>query len=489
MKRAGYLLILLVGVGLGLVFSFRSGAGQSDAAKQPSSETAQRPFGLAGDGLTDDTERLERAVNDGVGSLHLPRGNYRITRPIVVDLDRAGVTSFTSDGTARIVMAGPGPALRFVGTHAGTADPKTVRSNVWERERTPMVDRIEIVGDHEEADGIEAEGTMQLTVSGVVLRRLRHGIRLVKRNRNVIISACHIYENRGVGVYYDQVNLHQSNIVGCHISYCDGGGVVVRGGDVRNVHIGACDIEGCMSADGPSTANILFDSAGGSLAEAAITGCTIQHGEKGNEGANIRILGLGSNANRPAAAPQWGHITISGNVLSDVQHNIDIDNARGVTIVGNTFWMAYQHNLRVANSQQIVLGANVFERNPAYAYGTSLDCRNAILFRDCRDCTLNGLHVHHVYKSDAAVTLENCRRFNMTGCSIVDSEGIGLLWKNVSDSRLSDCHIVSDLPRDKTRPSLRVVGGSGNQIANNLLDAPFEIPEASATLTGNESSR
>ena len=49
----------------------------------------------------------------------------------------------------------------------------------------------------------------------------------------MLITDCHIYENRGIGIYYDNVNLHQSNINGCHISYCSGGGVVVRGGDVR----------------------------------------------------------------------------------------------------------------------------------------------------------------------------------------------------------------------------------------------------------------
>ena len=37
------------------------------------------------------------------------------------------------------------------------------------------------------------------------------------------------------------------------------------------------DIEGCQSKDGPPTANVLIDCTGGSTAEVAITGCTIQH--------------------------------------------------------------------------------------------------------------------------------------------------------------------------------------------------------------------
>lgn len=482
MTRIVSLVVLIAGIGLGLLLSMKPGAGEQAKDK------LALPFGLTGDGKADDTEKLQAAVNSGAGSIHLPKGTYRITKPIVVDLDRVGFTAFTGDGTARIVMAGAGPAIKFIGTHGGTADPKTVKPEVWERQRTPMVEGLEIVGDHAEADGIEAEGTMQLTVSRTVIRQCRYGIHLVKRNRNVLISACHIYQNRGIGIYYDHVNLHQSNIVGCHISYCDGGGVVTRGGEVRNVQIGTCDIESCMSADGPSTANVLFDSTDGSLAEAAITGCTIQHNDKGKDSANIRIIGKGADLRKKGPA-QWGHITIGDNVLSDVQHNIDIENARGVTITGNTFWMAYQYNLRVKNSQQIVVGPNAFERNPGYSYGTSLNCQNAILFQDCHDCTLTGLHIHNIYKVPAAVAMENCRRFNVTNCSILDCEGVGLLWKDVSNSRLSDCMIVSDLPRNKSAASLKVVGGKGNQFVDNLLMEPFEIPKDSGTATGNSAAR
>ena len=50
------------------------------------------------------------------------------SKTLQVELDRVGPTSIVADGPARIVMAGPGPAVRFVGTHQGTASPATVRS-------------------------------------------------------------------------------------------------------------------------------------------------------------------------------------------------------------------------------------------------------------------------------------------------------------------------------------------------------------------------
>ena len=430
-------------------------------------------YGVIGDGRVDDTAAIQKAVS-GMGGVHFPRGVYRITAPIVVDLNTVGPVAFTSDGTATLLMAGPGPAIKFVGTHAGTADPKTVKSNVWDRQRTPRVEGLAIVGGHPDADGIEADGTMQLTVRGATIRNCRHGIHLVGRNRNVLVSACHIYENRGVGVYLDDVDLHQTNVVGCHISYCAGGGIVTRGGGVRNVQIGTCDIEGCMAEDGPPTANVLIDSTGGSTAEVAITGCTIQHANVPGS-ANVRVVGTGRPA-RGADAPKWGHVTIGNNVFSDVAVNVDLKDCRGVTITGNTFWMGYEYNLRAVGCEQLVVGPNAFERNPAYDYGTSTTTRNALVFDDCRDSTLTGLHVHGAKNADAAVVLADCERVNVTGCTLLDCEGVAMLMRNPKNCRVSDCLIRHDGPTGKESATLVVEGGAGNLFADNLLGRPAVVP-------------
>jgi hypothetical protein len=52
----------------------------------------------------------------------------------------------------------------------------------------PAVDGLAIRGDHPEAIGIQAAGTMQLTVTRTHIRGAQHGIHLVENNRNVIIS-------------------------------------------------------------------------------------------------------------------------------------------------------------------------------------------------------------------------------------------------------------------------------------------------------------
>ncbi len=442
-------------------------------------------FGAVGDGAADDTAALQKAVDAGTGDVRLPRGVYRITKPIVVDLDKVGFTSVSGSGTARIVMAGPGPALKFVGTHVGTADPKTLKPNVWQRQRMPMVDGIEIVGAHEKAVGIEAVGAMQLTVTRVLVRDALHGIHLRKRNRNVIVSNCHLYKNRGVGIYLDAVNLHQINVSCCHISYNGGGGIVVRDSGLCNLQISGCDIEANMSPGGPPTANVWINTAGGSRASAEITivGCTIQHTHAAPNSANIRFTGTDLKDRREADRV-WGNVTIADNVLSDAQFNVDLRNTRGVSIVGNTFWRGFQYNLRVEESSNIVIGPNIFDRNPKYYWGGKRE-RNALLIRNCTDCTLTGLHINGTLATDAGLVIENCRRLNVTNCTILDCENAGMLLKNVTHCRVSDCLIRNDLPDAEGWISLQTVGGCGNMIVNNLLGGPLQVDPEAARLSGN----
>ncbi|WP_425617689.1 right-handed parallel beta-helix repeat-containing protein [Anatilimnocola sp. NA78] len=439
-----------------------------------------RPFGLSGDGQTDDSPALQRAVDRSTGAIVLPAGIYLLKKTVTIDLARVGFTSLDGQGVATLKMVGEGPALRFVGTHGGTAAPESVKPGVWQNERTPLVRDLEIIGpktpdDTTVGDGIEANGTMQISLRGVVIRHLRHAVRLVNRNRNVLIDGCHFYENSGIGVYYDHVNLHQSNISASHISYCRQGGIVNRGGDVRNIHISGCDIEGNMADQGTS-ANILLDSTGGSVAEVAIVGCTIQHGAKCPNGANIRVLGPGIvSRNGEDIKFQCGNITIADNVFSDVQTNIELRQARGVTITGNTFWQGYKHNLDIENCTQLVIGNNVLERNPLYGYTTEAD--NTCVIRQCTDCTINGLHLHHAISSAAGLLIEDCRRMNITNCTLLDCQGAGLMLKNVSDSRVSDCLIRDDLKPESRSQPLIVSGGKGNMIVDNRLVGKVSIDD------------
>ncbi|MCG8652813.1 MAG: right-handed parallel beta-helix repeat-containing protein [Pirellulales bacterium] len=428
---------LCLAVGLGIAHWF-------GLLLSPNAVAQESPAGLVGDGVADDTAAIQRFIDSKGGVLRLPKGIYRITQPIVVDLDQVTNTSITGDGVARVVMDGPGPALRFVGTHQGTASPKTFERRVWNRQHAPMVDGLDIVGHHPDASGIEATGTMQLTLTRVVVRECLHGIRLTGRNRNVTLSECHLYDNHGIGVFLDRLNLHQINIANCHISYNDGGGVVSKLSEIRNLQIGTCDIEGNMGGkDSPPTANIWLDSSESSVGEVAIVGCTIQHSHDAPDSANIRFDGL-STQRSFTDERRHGNLTIADNILSDVQVNVLVQNARGVTITGNTMWKGYRSNLIVDHCRSVVVQGNVFDRNPRYHYGDGAEAKLGVYFVDSSDCTINGNQVSGPVDGEAAMVVRRCSRFNITGCTILDYGRCGLLLDRVSNSRVSDCLIRDD---------------------------------------------
>src|SRR5262245_39475444 len=188
MKWAIYV-TALVGLAFGAILAVAPGQQEpAKIAKPRGSFLTVLDFGAVGDGQTDDTAAIQAAIDAKAGSIRFPPGSFRITRPLVGELEKVGFTSFVADGSAELAMAGPGPAIRFVGTHAGTAAPDTVKPEVWQRQRMPTIEGLAIRGAHAEADGIEATGTFQFTAKGAHIRKCRHGIVLAKRNRNVLID-------------------------------------------------------------------------------------------------------------------------------------------------------------------------------------------------------------------------------------------------------------------------------------------------------------
>src|SRR5262249_44384316 len=88
--------------------------------------TNVRIFGAVGDGRTDATAPLRHAADQGGVWLHLTRGTYRLTTPLETDLHRSGPIALNGQGgTARLLVDGPGPAIRLLGTHGKSADPST----------------------------------------------------------------------------------------------------------------------------------------------------------------------------------------------------------------------------------------------------------------------------------------------------------------------------------------------------------------------------
>jgi hypothetical protein len=423
--------------------------------------TNVRDYGAVGDGQTDDTAALRHAVDKGGGWLLFPRGTYRLTAPLEIDLDQSGPIALNGQGgTARLLMDGPGPAIRLLGTHGKSADPSTFEPRVWQRQRMPTVSDLEIVGNHDQADGIRLEGTMQSTVAGVLIRRCRYGVHLVGRNRNVLLADSHVYDGRGpaIGVYFDGVNLHQANICGCHISYCKHAGIKLARSEVRNLQITGCDIEYNHDTSNPDSADVWIDAREGTVREGTIASNTIQ--AKGSpRGSNVRIEGLPRDVS--AGAGLW---TITGNILQDQQANLRLRHCRGVVVTGNSFASGYERSIVVEHCRHVVIGTNAFDHNPDYT-GPRID--------GIRILGSAGVNLHNLIlegcraggpDEGGAIEVVDSSEVLILGCQVLDPEFRGIDIRNCRNTKVSECNVVDRRARPTMREAVRVVAldsGSG----------------------------
>ncbi|MCX8238814.1 MAG: right-handed parallel beta-helix repeat-containing protein [Akkermansiaceae bacterium] len=443
-------------------------------------------FGATGDGQTDDTESIQHAINDGDGMLVFPKGTYRIIRPLEIPLKELGPLGISgSIGTATIVMDGPGPAFRLLGNHGGTGDPGSVKPATWHSERMPTVRDIAIEGGHKEADGFELTGTMQAIFEGVMIRHVRHGIHLVKRNRNIQIVNCHIYHNRGVGIFMEDLNLHQVNIANSHISYNRLGGIRIERSEIRNLQITGNDIEynntprSFPELPNEPTAEIWIDTTaeGASVNEITIVSNTIQ-ATNSKEGRNIRIMEK-RNSSRPP-----GLITITGNIIGSQETNVHLSGCYGVSLTGNSIYSCSHRNLLIEDSRLMTIGSNNFRRHTEKA-GTG------VRLIDSQDCTISGCTFHDEalegQKSGASLLeLEHCQRITVTGCTFSDGVPYGIDALNCSDVLVTGCTIADTRETPRAEAAIRFKGkGSGNLIASCALHGDVSN-EPSAGLSQNQ---
>lgn len=424
-------------------------------------------FGAVGDGTTDDTEAITHAAAQGDGMLHFPPGTYRITQPIEIKLTKHGPLGIEgTGGTARIIMTGQGPAFRLTGTHGGTGDPGSRRGNVASHQRMPTIRNIEVEGAHTEADGFELIETMQSVFEGVMVTRCRHGIHLIKRNRNVLISHCHIYFNTGVGIYLNGVNLHQINIASSHISYNRLGGIRLEESEVRNLQITGNDIEynnhRSHETEPEPTAEIYIDTSteGASVNEVTIASNTIQATDS-PEGANIRIKEK-SDTSRPP-----GLFAISGNIIGSQENNVHLTGCYGIAIAGNCIYSCKQNNLLIENSKLINVSGNTFRRHtPKYGTGVS--------FAQCTDITFTGCAIHDETEEGqpdlpALLRLNNCKRINITGSQFINGL-VGIAASNTHHTLISSNTIHDERKKPIAQNGIQFDNtGEGNLAANNSI--------------------
>ncbi len=423
-----------------------------------------RDFGAKGDGKTDDTAAIQKAVNEAKdGVLEFPKGNYLLSKTIEIKLAERGLTSLTGfGGVGRVTMSGAGPAFRFTGTHLGSADPASFKPGVWENERMPQVDGLEIVGAHEEADGLEFIKVMQPTVRASLIRNVRHGIRLAERNRNVLIDSCHIYNNSGVGVFFDRVNVHQAIIHGSHISYCKSGGIKIQASEIRNFHFTGNDIEYNYDLKAEASADILIDVTEGSVREGTIASNTIQ-AKPSPGGANIRFLGN-------ADTNKVGVISITGNMISSQKVNVHLVRARGVVLSGNTMFVGHEQAMLFEGCRNISVGTHIIDHNPDYLG----DITGGIVLKKCAGVTLHGVHMEDILAGSdtegGAIEIIDSDGVNISACQIYEPSTRGIYVTNSHNVAISDT-TIADRRADPLMLNAIMVNGrsKGVLVRGNIL--------------------
>lgn len=420
-------------------------------------------FGVVGDGKTDASGALQRAVDSGEGLLYFPRGTYRLTRTVRLDLAKCGFAGLVGTGAAQIVMEGEGPAFHLVGSHKGTADPATMGDGVWSRERFPLAQGLEIVGKSPKAEGLVLEGTVQATLVQLLIRNCENGIRLSVRNRNTLISQCHVYNNRVCGILFDRVNLHQCIIGDCHISYNKRAGIHVDGGEVRNLQVVGNDIEYNHDDEGSDSADILIDVREGNstFRECTVVGNTIQASPSPG-GANVRILGGPGFRNT-------GLITLASNVLGSQSENIHFDQCRGIALTGNTIYGGSLRSVRIERCASILLSGNTldsvvhreaWQRNPDPLRALI----DGLLIRNSRGIQVIGLIAPRCLagtrERGGAVEVEGSEDVSIANCQLLDAEHRGVVIVDSRRCHVSGCTIVDQRQPSTLIHAIEVLGAS-----------------------------
>ena len=425
-----------------------------------------KDFGAKGDGINDDTKSIMSAIlkaDDGL--VIFPRGRYRITESIQIDLaksGRIGIKGF--GGTATIIMEGNGPAFKITGSHKGTSSPQSIINDVWLNERMPTVSEIEIIGNHPEADGIEISYTLKPIISKVLIRDVRYGIHLTDRNRDVLIESSHIYNCSKIGVYLDAVNTHQINICNCHISYNKKSGIKVEAREIRNFQITGNDIEYNCEEDSDVSADVWIDASkeGSSMRELSITGNTIQ-AVPTEGGRNILLIGNNETMNK------LGLLSITGNHISNHTVNIELQNIRGISITGNTFVRGYDRHIIAKNCQNLIISSNVLDHNDDY-FPLELVTKGGIIMEKIKNVIICDNIIQGV-EHLGAIELYGGNNISVSSCHIIDHLYQGIRIKDCSELSINGC-IIKRIKQDSDeiiQSEIYLTGKCENISINNTL--------------------
>lgn len=424
-------------------------------------------FGAKGDGKTDETAALQHAVDQG-GLIEFPPGKFVIQKTLLLDLAKNGPIGLRgAAGTTEIIMRGTGPAIRLTGSHKGTADPKSWSEKTRLQERFPTITGLAIRGENADAVGLELVETAKPTIQNVLIRECRVGIHLRQRNRDVLIADSHIYDNHDYGIFLDQVNLHQMNICGCHISYNKAAAIAMVGGDLHNIQITGNDLEYSHSADlkRPDTADILIDARTGIASEITIASNTIQ-GKASVGGTNLKVVGRTG----PDGFPSARLIAITGNILGSQSTSLLLQNAQRVTVTGNTIYDGHTVGLKARDCDGIAIANNVH----GWGHQPEKPRPDHYELENCRGVTITGEFFQNAgggdEKSGGVISIRNCEDVTIGQVVIREPQTRGIWLEKSRNVAIQGCVVSTSKSEPAMLAAIEVAADcKGVSIMGNIV--------------------
>lgn len=337
--------------------------------------------GLVGDGVRDDTQALQNAINTN-SSIVFPEGSvFRITESIIIDIENISLF----DGcNSKFIVDGDFPAFVLSGslTTGMSSNPTALTDQIKEDESAFVFRNCKIIGTSEATGnaGIRLTGCFKSNINHCYFYGLTDGIEIENYNRDLILSNNHIYAMSRYGVHIKPTaNLHQFNLVDNMISYCQYCIFMNNPDQIANWQCVGNDIEIStypdISLQNQRCIMINSDSAkSGQLSEIEIVGNTIQgHSQSTdiievNGGANryIQLISICGNQisntvnGSGITLSKVNNITINGNTFSTISNGVcvEIANSKNIAITGNTFDNVGSFVTIDSQSQNVVIASN-----------------------------------------------------------------------------------------------------------------------------------
>lgn len=347
-------------------------------------------YGAMGNGTTDDTEAIAKAVENVPtgGTLYFPTGTYRVDK-----IDIKSDMTVRGDGWSSVIKLND----NALSDHNNCLN---IRGTSGERIRNVTVCNIKLDGNrvNNASTGASADsrldGTLiqyadNITFDNVWMYNNGYHGAILTNSSNVSFTNCKSSEN-GFRPIHGHTGLSNIRIINC---YCDNNGLGLDGGSGHLYDaIYVFGVHGCVIE--------------GNTIKGNRTGCIAVSSEntENNDTFGISIVG---NACSCYLDENGDYIPSTGDQYGTIGITVSLDNTHNVTVTGNTVLNAYEGIYLRAGSKGAVVSSNSIER-----------CYYGIEVSESSDSLITGNIIRNM--GAQAIRMNKCSNISVNGNKILE---------------------------------------------------------------------